>query len=388
MRKLRWSMAVLLVSVLVTGLNGAPAGAAKVSAKTVKLAPGLTWTSIVDPMGPFRINVLTVKPSRFVRLDVTQAGTVLPAIATTSRMAKRAHALAAVNGDFGAWDGAATHPYMQDGDLVQTGVQVGSLLAFATNLKLAYVGRPDLSLTVDDGGSHKPRKIAAWNGGPPLLDQMVGFTDAGGTLQVPPAGACSVRLLPSGPSTWAPGKLEMQGTYTVDTVECGGSSMPTKGGVVLSTLPTSIRAGWVQSLVPGQALTVARSVGWAKVAEAIGGMPVLVQAGLSVAPTLCSPVEFCYRDPRTGVGINDACMAGSAECRVFLMTVDGRAAGSVGMTLTEEAERLLQLGATWAMNLDGGGSTVMWIRGYGVVNRPSDGRERRVPNALVIVPKK
>ena len=72
---------------------------------------------------------------------------------------------------------------------------------------------------------------------------------------------------------------------------------------------------------------------------------------------------------------------------VVLMVVDGRSRRSVGMTLHRLALTFASLGATDAMNLDGGGSSAMWIAGRGVVNRPSDpGGERRVVNALLVLP--
>jgi len=45
----------------------------------------------------------------------------------------------------------------------------------------------------------------------------------------------------------------------------------------------------------------------------------------------------------------------------------------------------LRLGATWALNLDGGGSTTMFLNGE-LMNRPSDGRERPVGSALLVLP--
>jgi len=66
--------------------------------------------------------------------------------------------------------------------------------------------------------------------------------------------------------------------------------------------------------------------------------------------------------------------------------VDGRQTFSVGMTLNELATYLLKLGCTDAMNLDGGGSATLWYVGK-VCNRPSDGRERPVANALVVTKK-
>jgi exopolysaccharide biosynthesis protein len=54
------------------------------------------------------------------------------------------------------------------------------------------------------------------------------------------------------------------------------------------------------------------------------------------------------------------------------------------MTLSELGNLLLELGALQAMNLDGGGSTTMVIRNL-VLNLPSDGKERPVGDAIVVV---
>ena len=79
--------------------------------------------------------------------------------------------------------------------------------------------------------------------------------------------------------------------------------------------------------------------------------------------------------PRSAVGI-------TAEGEVILMVVDGRQAASRGVDLSELAEIMLLLGATEAMNLDGGGSSALVIDGIRV-NRPT-GRdsEREVVSAV------
>jgi hypothetical protein len=56
------------------------------------------------------------------------------------------------------------------------------------------------------------------------------------------------------------------------------------------------------------------------------------------------------------------------------------------MTPRQFARLFRRLGASWALNLDGGGSTTMFVKG-GVVNRPSDsGGERAVSSALLVLP--
>ncbi|HMB41871.1 MAG TPA: phosphodiester glycosidase family protein [Balneolaceae bacterium] len=93
------------------------------------------------------------------------------------------------------------------------------------------------------------------------------------------------------------------------------------------------------------------------------------------------------RHPRTALAITD-------DNRLLLLTVDGRSFQGYGMTIPETAELLDNLGAGSALNLDGGGSTTMWIRGKSennIVNYPSDNLEfdrlgeRKVSNALLLI---
>ncbi len=85
------------------------------------------------------------------------------------------------------------------------------------------------------------------------------------------------------------------------------------------------------------------------------------------------------KHPRTALGWNDRYF--------FLVVVDGRQTRlSIGMTLTELAQYMKSLGCREAMNLDGGGSSTMWLNNR-VVNSPADEEERPVANALIVVRK-
>ena len=79
-------------------------------------------------------------------------------------------------------------------------------------------------------------------------------------------------------------------------------------------------------------------------------------------------------------------LAVSKDNHLMLVTVDGRGKdGARGMTLPKLAEFLRdKLKAYQAMNLDGGGSTSMYITGKGYVNHPSDGEPRALYDAIVI----
>ncbi|MEP6946029.1 MAG: phosphodiester glycosidase family protein [Acidobacteriota bacterium] len=83
------------------------------------------------------------------------------------------------------------------------------------------------------------------------------------------------------------------------------------------------------------------------------------------------------RHPRTAV-------AKLRDGKFLMITVDGRTESSGGIGLQDLAEYLLSLGAVDAMNLDGGGSTTMFVDGK-VVNHPSDkDGERKVSDALLV----
>ncbi|SOD19975.1 phosphodiester glycosidase family protein [Pedobacter xixiisoli] len=92
------------------------------------------------------------------------------------------------------------------------------------------------------------------------------------------------------------------------------------------------------------------------------------------------------RHPRTAIGIKP-------DGSVLLLTVDGRQQNSAGMSLFELTKIMKWLGCTSAINLDGGGSTALWVSGYGengIVNHPSDNKkwdhegERKVANVIFI----
>ncbi|MGX5770606.1 phosphodiester glycosidase family protein [Microbacterium trichothecenolyticum] len=81
--------------------------------------------------------------------------------------------------------------------------------------------------------------------------------------------------------------------------------------------------------------------------------------------------------PRTAVGVID-------ENHLVFVVVDGRQPGySEGVNLTELADIMLDLGATTAYNLDGGGSSTMYFDGE-VINSPSNGGERGTSDILYI----
>lgn len=117
---------------------------------------------------------------------------------------------------------------------------------------------------------------------------------------------------------------------------------------------------------------------WNDAVTALGGFYKIVTGG-QVGPHTDNAAN-----PRTAIGIK-------ADGTVVFYTIDGRQPGySIGATLTQVAQRLIELGCVEAVGLDGGGSTTMvgtmpWNSSTEVLNIPSDGASRAVTNALFLV---
>ncbi len=132
--------------------------------------------------------------------------------------------------------------------------------------------------------------------------------------------------------------------------------------------------------------SVAPNTDWTVAWQALGGHPNLVTGGQVDIWPAGSSSFYTSKHPRTALGL-------TSSGKLLFVTVDGRTAAGKGMTLNELAQLLVALGAEKAMNLDGGGSTTMWVKGKsinGIVNFPSDNQkadhwgERAVSDALLI----
>lgn len=126
------------------------------------------------------------------------------------------------------------------------------------------------------------------------------------------------------------------------------------------------------------------NLSWVNAEDITNGVPQLIKDGkieITWEAEKSSKAFVETRHPRTAV-------AKLKDGKFLMITVDGRSEASGGIGLQNLAEILLELGATDAMNLDGGGSTTMFLDGK-VVNKPSDKEgERRVSDAILVFPRK
>jgi len=137
----------------------------------------------------------------------------------------------------------------------------------------------------------------------------------------------------------------------------------------------------LRNLPEGGRITLTITAGdedWEDVEYAVGALYSLVENG-EVVSGLATGVN-----PRTAVGQK-------RDGTLIFYTIDGRKPGhSIGASLTQVAERLIELGCKTALCLDGGGSTTLAVTTPDrteaeTYNVPSDGVERAVTNQIFLV---
>ncbi len=172
-----------------------------------------------------------------------------------------------------------------------------------------------------------------------------------------------------------------------------GTAMPSGAHVMNGVSGFGItKAGnssWFAIFEDGTALCGANNADWDEavtahgpVQEAIGGFQLVRKNGVDVAYTDSSYLND-GRYPRSFVGV-------TADNKVVFMEADGNGSGgSVGTNWKESVEIMDEVGCTYILCLDGGGSATYISRPAGssdiqVTSNPSDGSERAVSNGLVM----
>jgi Phosphodiester glycosidase len=378
----------------------------------VEVAPGVEWSTVVREPGPVRINVLEVDAGR-VKGVLSQ--TKIAGRQRVSTMSRRVRAVAAVNGGYFAQSGDPVGVLVQDGELLSEAVNGRSALVLAPNVPpviapLRYSGRITVNgRTRDIDGIDRTRGLIPSCGGrggdlptnrpnslltcadaselvllsraygafPPreggveavLRDGTVAHVRPPGTGPVPPVAHL---LTGTGDGARFLRDVALPGSRVQIALRLTGAGRP------LDVIPAERRLDGTRPVLPPSAPSLV-----------VGGGPRILRDGRVAAAARAegfaplrsfAQVFVNGRQPRTLAGVTE-------EGRLLLVTIDGRRPGwSVGMTLPEAARLMRSLGAVDALNLDGGGSTTMVVRGE-VVNRPSDGRgERRVSDALYVTP--
>jgi Phosphodiester glycosidase len=360
-----------------------------------RVAPGVRWTRIVREGGPWRVNVLTVAAG--ARLVAAPAGDAAGERARPSAVSRRLAAVAAVNGGYFDGDGYPVGALAAGGRLLSEPVGGRSALLLGAAPRrvgplhfegLVRVGGAELLL---DGINRTPGEIPACGGRggdlpTELPSAVTTCTDASElVLFTPDWGARTPRR---------PGSLDaaMSDGLVTALRAGGGSAVPPDGAVLTAT---GAARGPLRDAGVGAVLELDQSIRMRSSAvppgDVVSGGPRLLAGGrvrVRSSAEGFNPLSAPWfhgsfvasRHPRTMAGVR-------RDGSLVLVAVDGRRPGwSAGVTLQEGARVMRSLGARDALNLDGGGSTAMAVRGR-PVNLPSDpGGERRVSDVLLVLP--
>jgi hypothetical protein len=369
-------------------------------------APGVEHLVLSRSNPPMVANVARISAGAPVSLRAVLSNDRVagdaPRLETTSSMCARVHCLLGVNADFaGVGDDEPLGAFVTDGALLRTPSNTHHQLSLTADGKLTD-------------------QTFGWTG--KLLPTDLQPLGVDGVNVARPAGKIVLYTPTFGPTT----KTDTPGVeVTLRVVEPAGEFR--LGQTALVEMVSLADGATDGTIPPGGAVLAGEGAGadalqslWARVSkgaassrallrfdsdtavkESVGGSPILVKDGKR---WFTDPGDNFTdgRHPRTVVGWTPA-------GDVLLVTVDGRQpATSVGMSLFEATDFLIGLGATEAMNLDGGGSTT-FVQGGTVVNRVSDVQvrsggktvirhsvdkgdtligpvERAVASALVVVP--
>ena len=368
---LRCSLAILaVVSLCVT---------AAAEAASRELWPGVTYEHGVQftNRGPVAINVLRgPRPGGLTTLEPVLSNETIVGRETLTAMQKRlrkAATAAGVNGDYFTFaTGQPSGVLMQEARLVAPPNGRRASAGLTTNGTLD-IRRVALAGTWRTTVATRPLRLNAVPGaGGAAL-----FTDAYGPTTPELPGSTAVVLFPFPVAT-----PDVDLVAQVAELLADGTPVPIPpGGAVLVAQGPSAAALTTEAPV-GAALTVrlALQPAWPGIVAAIGGGPQIVRNAAPVfnAGELFTTRQLGPRAPRSAVGqLRDG--------RIVLVAVDGRQPGySVGLTNFELGQALVRLGAVTGMALDSGGSTTMAFDG-GLLNRPSDGGERRISTALMFL---
>jgi hypothetical protein len=391
-----------LLALVVAALLAAPNAMAQQadSIRTDTVAPGVVHTRFVRNAGPWVVHVLRVDlRRRDLTVRQVRAHDQLTSRERVSAMAARRTAagesvLAAVNADFfDLATGASENNVLIDGEWWKGVRLTESPFDTFHNIHAQFAvdagGRPLLDRFAFDGWARTARSsfpLITINTIPPGAQE-------GAALWTARYGAATPRdtVRPTSELTLAPaGARGDTLLYVRHGVAKGGGQAIPRDGAVLSAY--GARAAALDSTAEGDTVRITLGiVPWpttprraAGPALVIGGWPRILRDGTDIAARTAAEEGTISRNaevrhPRTAVGFS------RDSASLYLVTVDGRSAASVGMTLVELAALMRELGAWNALNFDGGGSTTMVIGGR-VVNSPSDRTgEREVGNALLVI---
>ena len=381
-RRGRRSVVPALVVLWVLGTAGPAQAAVDVpgyrTEEVRSLAPGVEYRRLVRADGPVVVHVVALEKGsghvlRAVLSNDRVAGPA-PAQERTTAMCQRVRCVAAVNGDFAFPSGEPIGAVVAGGQMLRSPVPshhqlsvtpAGDLVAGTLGWSAQLVPSDLRPLPLQ--GLNVARTAEALVLYTPAYGPATGTNDFGAELVL--------RVLE--PAS-APRLAQTALVELIGFGSRGNSPIPADGLVLSGHGAGAAALADLWSRHQSGAVSrrgLLRVETTAPVAESVGATPILVHEGRRWVADDGSGF-VAGRHPRTIVGWNAA--------ETLLVTVDGRQPGySIGLSLPDAAELLRSLGATEAVNLDGGGSTTL-AAGPVVLNRPSDRMVKRAGKQQIV----
>jgi len=351
------------------------------------VGPGIIYHHEIRTSGPWQLHVLEIDLSDTMNtLETVKAFNAIEGYERTSSMANRSSSeghrvIGAINGDFYASGGISIGAQIIKGTLLKRPYP-RSVFALSANKDplidiVSYTGQISKqdSLNFSIAGINETRQENQ------LLMYNHYFGSHTGTNQ----WGCEVSVQFLEPPAGVNAPIQAIVTAKDSIMEAGHGNMAIPGGSRAVLSGHGLARDFLNAhIFVGDTLTIQLNFSPSQeiLRELIGGTPRLIRDGARSVEWENESVgsSFTYdRHPRTSVGFS------ADSSHVYFFTVDGRQGGySVGMTLFELADYMLEWGVFQGINLDGGGSTTMVINGV-VKNSPSDGTERTVANALMAI---
>ena len=384
--------------------------AAQKTVVTRKIAQGVTYRQeIFGGTNPLVFNILDadlnapgVKIRTGLAFDCISLVGAAKGRETLQNTAKRGKALAAINADFFPYTGDPVGLAMRDGELVSEPLEWRVCMGISDAAVRFGVLSPAGVLMTGDGFA-----IAALQGVNRVAHsgEIVCLTPCYAATPVLEADA-TVMLVRDLKGPLRPSQTQRGAVESVTDLRAGtplprcpaDCALLVAVGKAKDALPERFKAGdpaqfrfdlTLNGPPPSRGRYAARAGSlrnrpvvpvWQDAQQAISGGPWLVRDGKTFvdgdAEDFPAAEFVTKRHPRTAAGI-------TKNRHLLLVTVDGRQTQSVGLSLNELAEYLKNLGAVQAINLDGGGSTAMYVGG-GIVNSPSDGSLRPIADSLLL----
>ncbi|MEJ7625096.1 MAG: phosphodiester glycosidase family protein [Pyrinomonadaceae bacterium] len=365
--------------------------------KTLK--DGIEYAEVAREINgkPVNLNLLRLDLKK-VRLDVHHAMDAAIGTEKTSSIAARHGAFAAINGGFFRLDtsifaGDAAGVLMVDGELLSEGSNNRAILRIDNEQKATKAAIEHLDVKSWFGLNHsaffgpidgvnRERKTA----------EAVAYTLSFGKTTLSKPGGVEILI---SCTEWRTDLLPTSLCRATTLAHDGDHIIPDNGFVISLSPETFTRK---ESILAGlnfyrkqssnrryfylraEVLLNGNRVAYDANTDMVAGVPQLIKNGkidITWEREKASKSFVETRHPRTAV-------AKLKDGKFLMITVDGRSEASAGIDLYDLAKLLLELGATDAMNLDGGGSTTMFVDGR-VVNKPSDKEGERKVSDMILV---